>query len=107
MRVFSLPVLNRRWLHAPAKAVRRFGSWWRVSAPCRDTALHYASRNGDTESVMALLEKGADVNAENGSGKTAFHVAKDRRAYIAAMKVRCVHAIAMRRRAMQWAVRLA
>jgi hypothetical protein len=54
---------------------------------------------------MALLEKGADVNAENSSGKTAFHVAKDRRAYVAAMEVRCVCTIAMRSRAAQRAVR--
>ncbi len=42
-----------------------------MSAPCRETALHLASRNGQTESVKALLEKGADVNAENNS-KCAF-----------------------------------
>ncbi len=58
-----LPVLHGRRLHAPAKAARRFGSWPSEAAPCRHTALHHASRNGHTESVMALLEKGADVNA--------------------------------------------
>jgi hypothetical protein len=84
-----------------------FGLWWSVSAPCRNTALHLASKNGHTESVKALLEKGADVHAENGSGKTAFHVAKDRRAYIAAVGVRYLRAIAMRSRAMQQAVLLA
>ncbi len=42
-----------------------------VSAPCRHTALHLASRNGHTESVKALLEKGADVNAADNS-KCAF-----------------------------------
>ncbi len=42
-----------------------FDSWLRVSAPCRHTALHLASLNGHTESVKALLEKGADVNAAN------------------------------------------
>jgi hypothetical protein len=68
--------------------------WWSVSAPCRDTALHLASRNGRTESVKALLAKGADVKAENGHGETAFHVAKDRRAFIAAVEVRSVCAIA-------------
>ncbi len=46
-------------------------SWWSVSAPCRNTALHLASENGHTESVKALLEKGADVNAENNK-KCAF-----------------------------------
>ncbi len=75
-----------------------------MSAPCRDTALHNASSNGHTESVKALLENGAAANAKNGSGKTAFHVAKDRRAYIAAAEVRCACAIAMRSRAMQLAV---
>ena len=36
-----------------------------MSAPCRRTELHDASSNGHTESVKALLEKGADVNAED------------------------------------------
>jgi hypothetical protein len=45
--------------------MRRFGSWWSVSAPCRKTALHDASSNGHTESVKALLAKGAAVNAED------------------------------------------
>ncbi len=52
-------------------AVRRFDSRWSVSAPCRDTALHLASSNGHKESVKALLEKGADVNAADNS-KCAF-----------------------------------
>ncbi len=59
--------LNGAQLHAPAPAERRFGSQWSVSAPCRDTALHLASTSGHTESVKALLEKGADVNAEDYS----------------------------------------
>ena len=80
------------------------GSWLSVSAPCRNTALHLASRNGDTETVKALLEKGADVNAENGSKKTAFHIAKDRRAYVGAVEVSCVRAIAVRSRAMHLAI---
>ncbi len=42
-----------------------FDSWSSMSAPCRSTALHLASSNGHTESVKALLEKGADANAEN------------------------------------------
>ncbi len=42
-----------------------------VSAPCRDTALHLATCKGHTESVKALLEKGADVNAVNNA-KCAF-----------------------------------
>jgi hypothetical protein len=49
----------------------RFDSWWSVSAPCRDTALHRASRHGHTESVRALLEKGAAVNAADNA-KCAF-----------------------------------
>ncbi len=65
-----------------------------VSAPCRETALHLASAKGHTESVKALLDKGADVDATNSSGKTAFHVAQDPRAFIAAVEVRCVRAIA-------------
>ncbi len=57
--------MSGRQLHALAPGVRRFGSWWSVSAPCRRTALHDASSSGHTESVKALLEKGADVNAED------------------------------------------
>ncbi len=72
MRVYLWPVLDGRRLHAPAPAVRPFGSWWSVSAPCRRTALHVAAySNGHTESVKALLEKGADVNAEDND-KCAF-----------------------------------
>ncbi len=56
---------TRRQGHAP------FGSWLSVSAPCRNSALHLASRDGHTESVKALLEKGADVNAEDNT-KCAF-----------------------------------
>ena len=33
--------------------------------PCRNTALHDAAGKGHTESVKALLEKGAGVNAAN------------------------------------------
>jgi hypothetical protein len=59
-----------RGLQGPAKlcTVRLVVS---VSAPCRRTALHDASRHGHTESVKALLEKGAAVNAENNA-KCAF-----------------------------------
>ncbi len=59
-----------RGLQGPAKlcTVRLVVS---VSAPCRRTALHLASRHGHTESVKALLGKGADVNAENNA-KCAF-----------------------------------
>jgi ankyrin repeat protein len=52
-----------------------FGSWWSMSAPCRNTALHLASRSGHTESVKALLEKGADVNAKNKDRCAFFLVA--------------------------------
>jgi hypothetical protein len=93
--VFSFFLVSHgRRLHAPAKAVRLFDSWLSVSAPCRHTALHLASRNGHTEIVTALIEKGADVKAEDGSGETAFHVARDPRAFIAAVEVRSVCAIA-------------
>jgi hypothetical protein len=53
------------------KGCAPFDSWWSVSSPCRNTALHLASENGLTESVKALLEKGAAVNAEN-KDKCAF-----------------------------------
>ena len=53
-------------LHAPARlcAVRLVV---RVSAPYRNTALHLASREGHTQIVKALLEKGSDVNAEDNA----------------------------------------
>ena len=64
--------MDGRWLHAPAKAVRGlFDSWVSVSAPCRWTALHAASFIGHSESVKALLEKGAAVNAADDA-KCAF-----------------------------------
>jgi hypothetical protein len=47
------------------KSCAPFGSWLSVSAHRRHTALHLASSNGHTESVKALLEKGAAVNAED------------------------------------------
>jgi hypothetical protein len=53
------------------KGCMPLGSWWSVSAPRRNTALHLASSNGHTKSVTALLEKGADVNAED-KAKCAF-----------------------------------
>jgi hypothetical protein len=79
VRVFVFAVLDGRRLPAPPKAVRLTwtgldalapssspsGSWVSVSAHCRQTALHLASWSGHTESVRALLEKGADVNAAN------------------------------------------
>ncbi len=66
MRVYLWPAFDGQRLHAPAPAVWPFGWWWSVSAPCRNTPLHGAfSWSGHTESVTALLEKGADVNAED------------------------------------------
>jgi ankyrin repeat protein len=72
---------TRRQLSAP------FDSWWSVSAPCRNMALDLASRNGHTESVKALLEKGADVNAEN-EDKCAFFLVRWERAACAGKAVR-------------------
>ncbi len=64
VRVLLWPVLDWRRLHSPARlcAVRLVVY---VSAPCRWTALHVASSMGHTESVKALLEKRADVDAKN------------------------------------------
>ena len=42
-----------------------------VSDRAKNTALQWASRNGHTEIVAMLLEKGADVNAKNIIGYTA------------------------------------
>jgi uncharacterized protein len=42
-----------------------------VSPVAKNTALHVASRNGHTEIVEMLLEKGADVNAKTNEGITA------------------------------------
>jgi hypothetical protein len=65
-----------------------FGSWWSVSAVCRDTALHLASCNGHTESVKALLEKGADVKAEDNL-KCAFCCCLYRRGEGCTRRQRC------------------
>jgi hypothetical protein len=35
---------------------------------CRDTALHYASSNGHTETAMALVKAGADVHCKDNDG---------------------------------------
>ena len=35
---------------------------------CRDTALHGASKNGHTETALALVKAGADVHYRNRSG---------------------------------------
>jgi hypothetical protein len=66
-----LAVSDGRRLH-PGKAVQPFRLEVNVSAHCRDTSLHLASENGHTKSLKALLEKGADVNAENHHDKCAF-----------------------------------
>lgn len=39
------------------------------------TPLHHASRKGYTDVVMLLIDRGADVNAENGWGETPLHEA--------------------------------
>jgi hypothetical protein len=52
--------------------VRRSARGLSVLAPCRNTALHLASKKGHTECVKALLEKGADVNAKTNYCKCAF-----------------------------------
>ncbi len=36
--------------------------------PCRRTALHSSSRNGHTETAMALVEAGADVHSKTNKG---------------------------------------
>jgi hypothetical protein len=71
------PVLDGLRLHAPASLCgsangERVGALQvNVSVHYRCTALHFASQNGHTESVKALLEKGTAVNAEN-KDKCAF-----------------------------------
>jgi ankyrin repeat protein len=39
------------------------------------TPLHYAAGTGDEEVVKVLLDKGADINAADGSGSTAMDTA--------------------------------
>jgi hypothetical protein len=49
------------------------GVGWR----CRQTALHYASFNGHTETAMALVAAGADVHRQDnddGYGRGVSHV---------------------------------
>ncbi|HUQ72260.1 MAG TPA: ankyrin repeat domain-containing protein [Planctomycetaceae bacterium] len=40
-----------------------------------DLPIHHASRNGDTEIVRLLIERGADVNAKNPRGHTVLYCA--------------------------------
>jgi ankyrin repeat protein len=47
------------------------------------TALHAATENGHAKAVELLLEKGADINIEDGDGRTAL-----RRAYYRKHEVR-------------------
>ncbi len=41
----------------------------------RQTALHYAARHGRQDVVKLLVEKGAEVEAQNDNGQTALHCA--------------------------------
>ena len=42
----------------------------------KNTPLHYACGYGKIFAVRALLEKGADISAENGTGKTPLDLVK-------------------------------
>ncbi|XP_035665705.1 death-associated protein kinase 1-like [Branchiostoma floridae] len=44
-----------------------------------ETALHWASRNGNTEMVKLLVQLGTDVEAKDKDGETALHVASMKR----------------------------
>jgi ankyrin repeat protein len=41
----------------------------------RDQPIHHAARNGDTEIVRLLIERGADVNVKNPRGHTVLYCA--------------------------------
>ena len=43
------------------------------------TALHFAARNGHTETVKALIKFGAKLDAKNNDGWTALHLAAHKR----------------------------
>jgi hypothetical protein len=75
VRVFLVACVAWAMSARAGKGCALYDSWWSVSAPCRHTALHLASRNGHTESVKALLETGAAVNAENKDRCAFFLVA--------------------------------
>nr|XP_033813911.1 ankyrin repeat domain-containing protein 16 [Geotrypetes seraphini] len=46
----------------------------RATAICL-TALHYAAKEGHTATVLTLLSLGADLNAKDGKGRSALHMA--------------------------------
>ena len=61
---------NRNTNNTSSKSSSSVAEIVNVAALSGDTPLHYAVGNSDVALVRALLSKGADVHAENGSGVT-------------------------------------
>ena len=66
----------RRWLLCALLLPLLFARV-QVQSPSLDTQLLLAAGKGDIPAVTALLDKGANVNAENGHGITALYYAAD------------------------------
>ena len=64
-------LLNAAWAGEDFEVALTGGEDYPFTIQEEDTALITASFGGDTDLVLALLERGADVNARNGDGVTS------------------------------------
>jgi hypothetical protein len=60
----------------PARILLKAGADVNHQSNSGDTALIYATRNGQFETTRVLLEAGADVDLKNAKGETALSLAK-------------------------------
>ena len=48
-----------------------------MTYPNESNGLHHAARHGQPEEITALIEAGADINAQDERGRTPLHAAAD------------------------------